>query len=79
MQTKGRVNREHYSRWFRFLDWWERPVSWLFLISLVVMVFANVRWLASVVTVSFGFNLVWLISLVVEDRIHKRRGDFRYY
>jgi hypothetical protein len=61
------------------LDWWERPVSWLFLISLVVMVFANVRWLASVVTVSFGFNLVWLISLVVEDRIHKRRGDFRYY
>ncbi|MDT6979702.1 hypothetical protein [Levilactobacillus zymae] len=79
MQTKGRVNREHYSRWFRFFDWWERPVSWIFLVSLIVMVFANVRWLAIVVEISLGFNLIWLISLVVEDHIHKRRGDFRYY
>lgn len=79
MQSRSRVDRTHYSRWFRFFDGGERFVSWLFLVALVVMVFANIGWLAVVVTVSFSFDLIWMVSLVVEDAIHKRRGDFRYH
>lgn len=78
MQPRSRVDRTHYSRWFRFFDGGERLVSWLFLVSLVVMVFANVRWLAGVVTACFSFDLIWVVSLVLEDGRHKRRGDFRY-
>ncbi|GEO69508.1 hypothetical protein [Levilactobacillus acidifarinae] len=78
MKLRTHVDRTHYSRWFHFWDQYKRLTSWEQLIVVLVAFVYHPWWLLVIIGVGAGCDVIWMLSMVVEDWRHHRKDDFRY-
>ncbi|MDT6979701.1 hypothetical protein [Levilactobacillus zymae] len=78
MHLRTHVDRTHYSRWFHFWNQYERLTSWPLLIAVLVASIYHPWWLVVIIGIGFGGDVIWGVSLMIEDWRHHRKGGLRY-